>query len=190
MTQNHKKDIRPEARVTRRKMHQKNGRDFSNKIKDFFFETQHFMPQTVFAAYYPIGSEVNSRPLIDALNEKGHVTALPTIIDKESPLTFRLYKSGDELVKGSFGVPEPHPYMPALIPDVLIIPMLAYNSQGYRLGYGTGFYDRTLEDLRRIKPVKAIGVAYSIQENNNLPSEEHDEKMDWIITENGAVKYT
>lgn len=190
MTQDTKKDIRVNARNIRRDIHKKNGRDYSEKIKDMFLETQHFMPQTVFAGYYPIGSEVNSRPLMDALNLKGHATALPHIVAKDVPLVFRLYRAGDELIKGSFGVPEPHPHMPNLIPDVLIIPMLAFNKEGYRLGYGTGFYDRTLEDLRRTKPVKAIGVAYSHQQNDSLPLESHDEKMDWIITEKEAIKFT
>ncbi len=190
MTDPNKKDIRIYARSIRQDIHQKNGREFSEKINDHFFQTQHFMPRTVFAAYYPIGSEVNSRPLMDTLNEQGHLTALPIITSKEEPLIFRLYRSGDALTKGSFGVPEPSSHMPSIIPDFLIIPMLAFNSQGYRLGYGTGFYDRTLEDLRRIKPIKAIGVAYSGQKNDDVPFEDHDEKMDWIITEKGAIKFT
>ncbi len=185
-----KKDVRVLARSKRRETHNKNGREFCQKITQLFFDTQHFMPKTVFACYYPIGSEINSRPLIDDLNLKGHITGLPVITARNSALVFHLYRSGDDLIKGEFGVPEPHLSMPQVIPDVLIIPVLAFNSKGYRLGYGTGYYDRTLEDLRRIKPVKAIGVAYSNQQIDDMPVEDHDQKMDWIITEKEALKFT
>lgn len=185
-----KKEYRVDARATRRSFHQKNGNAFSKKIKEHFFASQHFMPQTVFAVYYPIGSEVNSRPLIDTLNDMGHITALPVIKDRQSALEFRVYRSEQKLNKGAFGVPEPSPNMPTVIPDFLIIPMLAFNKQGYRLGYGTGFYDRTLTEMRRAKPIKAIGVAYSVQQIDDMPVESHDEKMDWIITEKEALKIT
>ena len=188
MANNNKKDIRSVIRTTRQAVHKKSGREFSNQIKDLFFETQHFMPQSVFAAYYPIGSEVNVRPIIDQLNMMGHLTALPVIPAKDVPLIFRLYKNGDALTKGAFGVPEPQPHMPVMIPDILIIPMLGFNKQGYRLGYGTGFYDRTLQDLRSTKPVKAVGIAYGEQQVDNIPVEDHDQKMDWIITEKEAIK--
>lgn len=122
------------------------------------------------------------------LGNNGWITALPVVIAKGEPLQFRSWQAGEPLIEGNFGIETPPETAVNVFPDVLLVPMLAFDRQGYRLGYGGGFYDRTIAKLRKLKPVTAIGVAYAAQEMLDLPSGEHDEPLDWILTEKGQMK--
>jgi 5-formyltetrahydrofolate cyclo-ligase len=142
----------------------------------------------VFALYHPLESEIDPRPLMLELWRREAVPTLPVAVDRESPLVFRLWSKGMRLEPDAFGVPAPLPVMPALTPDLVIAPVLGFDRRGYRLGQGGGLYDRTLANLRRLKSVFVIGLAYSGQEVAELPAEPHDERLDAILTETDYIE--
>ena len=140
------------------------------------------------SGFLPIGSEIDPGPTLEALRDRGHRICLPCVIAADMPLVFRLWAPGDPLVEESFGTRAPDPSAEAVDPDVLMVPLLAFDAAGYRLGYGGGFYDRSLEALRQIKSVTAIGVAYSGQRMDDVPRGPFDQPLDWIVTEAGAIQ--
>src|SRR5262249_49293173 len=120
---------------------------------------------------------------------QGHAIALPRVAGaKQTPLAFHIYEPDAALVAGRFGLSEPHPDWTLAVPSVLIVPLLAFDARGYRLGYGAGHYDATLANLRRGHEVVAVGFAYAGQEVPDVPHDAHDERLDWIVTEQGACK--
>lgn len=140
------------------------------------------------SAFLPIGSEIDTLPTMRALADMGHVTALPVVMGKGQPLIFRKWFVGEKLVPAAFGTSEPQPSEPEIIPDVILAPMLAFDSDGYRLGYGGGFYDRTIEKLEQAGPVTTIGIAFSAQRVDTVPRGPHDKPLQWIATESGLIK--
>lgn len=141
----------------------------------------------VVSVYWPIRSELNTRPLIDALTAHGYRTVLPVMHKVRHPLVFRDFAPGDDLVKGPYGLSEPADDKTARDPDILFSPLAAFDRRGFRLGYGGGIYDATLAELRAKKPVTAIGVAYSSQETDHVPTEPHDERLDYLMTERETI---
>jgi 5-formyltetrahydrofolate cyclo-ligase len=116
------------------------------------------------SAYWPIGDEADPRPLMQALHERGHEILLPVVVANGSPLRFRLWAPGDELEPAGFGTWVPKPDCLARDPDLLLAPLLVFDRAGYRLGYGGGFYDRTLQKLRAQKTIRALAFAFAGQE--------------------------
>ena len=143
----------------------------------------------VVSVYWPIRSELNTRPLLDALAGANITTVLPVMTAVKRPLIFRAFTPGDELVKGPFGLSEPSDDKPALEPDIVFSPLAAFDRKGYRLGYGGGIYDATLEELRAKKRVVAIGVAYACQEADAVPTEPHDQRLDSLLTEQDTLRF-
>ncbi len=141
----------------------------------------------VVSVYWPIRSELNTRPLIETLCKRGFRVALPILVAVKRPLLFRAFEPGDELAKGPFGLSEPSSDKAALEPDIIFAPLAAFDRKGYRLGYGGGLYDATLNALRAKHPVTAIGVAYAVQEADSIPIEDHDQKLDFIVTERETI---
>ncbi len=141
----------------------------------------------IVSVYWPIRSELNTRPLIDALAARGFHVVLPVMHKVRHPLVFRDFTPGDELVKGPFGLSEPAEDKMARDPDILFAPLAAFDRRGFRLGYGGGIYDATLTELRATKPVTAVGVAYSCQETHHVPTEPHDERLDYLMTERELI---
>lgn len=146
-----------------------------------------FAGKTV-SGFIPHLSEIDTRPLLGLLGARGCQTCVPVVIENNTPLEFRAWAPGEPTVPGRWGIPVPPDGSPVVDPDVLLVPMLAYDTSGYRLGYGGGFYDRTLEKLRALKPVTAIGVAYSAQQVDTVIRGDHDQPLDWILTEKGPSK--
>lgn len=142
----------------------------------------------VVSLFLSIGSEVSLVPLMRRLERLGVVVVLPCVVAPATPLVFRRWKEGDPLVTEKFGTKAPAPEAEAFDPDILIVPMLAFDRAGYRLGYGGGFYDRSLEGLRKHKQVTAAGVAYSAQEMDVVPRGKFDQPLDWVITEAEAFQ--
>ncbi len=140
------------------------------------------------SGFYPYQAEINVLPLLARLASEGWQTALPVVMAKGAPLTFRAWAPGEPTGRGIWDIHIPLETAPELQPDVLLVPMLAFDRRGYRLGYGGGFYDRTLAELRKLKPVTAIGVAYAEQELAEVPVSEFDEPLDWILTERGVIE--
>lgn len=141
----------------------------------------------VVSVYWPIRSELNTRPLIEALAGNGFRVVLPVMKKVKHPLVFRDFAPGDDLVKGPYGLSEPASDKPARDPDILFSPLAAFDRKGYRLGYGGGIYDATLADLRPRRPVTAIGVAFSCQEADRVPTEPHDQRLDYLLTERELI---
>ena len=133
-------------------------------------------------------TEIDVIPLLARLAGEGWGTALPVVTTDHAPLTFRRWTPGEPTVPGRFGIPVPHEAAAEILPDVLLVPMLAFDRAGFRLGYGGGFYDRTVERLRQLKPVVAIGIAYAAQEVAAVPRGRYDQPLDWIMTELGVFQ--
>jgi 5-formyltetrahydrofolate cyclo-ligase len=145
-------------------------------------------PGMVVSAFHPVGNELDILPLAARLAAAGAEIALPVVIAPRQPLQFRLWAPGDPLESGVRGIPVPPASSPQKTPDVLLVPLLFFDRQGYRLGYGAGFYDRTLAGLRATRVVLAVGVAFAAQEVPAVPHEAHDERLDWVLTEHGAFE--
>ncbi len=142
----------------------------------------------VISAFHSFGTEISTFELFETLVAEGWTTALPVVVAKNTPLLFRQWAPGDALVLGRWDIQIPPESASEVQPDVLLVPMLAYDRMGYRLGYGGGFYDRTLAKLRAFKKVTAIGVAYAGQEIDMVPRDDHDQSLDWIMTEQETFK--
>lgn len=141
------------------------------------------IPAGIVSGFIPYKSEITTIPLMNRLRRHGWQTALPVVIAANEPLVFRAWTPGDELVPGVWDIPIPPETAPEVLPDVLLVPMLAFDRRGYRLGYGGGFYDRSLEKLRALKKVVAVGVAYHAQMVDEVPLGPHDAPLDYVMTE-------
>jgi 5-formyltetrahydrofolate cyclo-ligase len=141
----------------------------------------------VFALYHPSGSELDPTPLRARLPTGG--VALPAAQSREGALVFRLHATGEALVPDALGIPSPSEHAAAVLPDVVFAPLLAFDRRGGRLGQGGGHYDRTLANLRRMKSVLVIGLAYAGQELQEIPMEPHDQRLDAILTETGYQEF-
>ncbi len=138
------------------------------------------------AGYWAKGDEADVLPALTAVAAAGHATALPVVAGRAWPLIFRLWRPGHPLVPGAFRVMEPMDEAPLVQPDIVLVPLLAFDDRGYRLGYGGGFYDRTLEVLRAEAPTQAVGIGYAGQRVESLPIDAYDQRLDWIVTEQGV----
>ncbi|RWR32683.1 5-formyltetrahydrofolate cyclo-ligase [Sinirhodobacter populi] len=135
------------------------------------------------AGYMPIRTELDPRP---AMAAHPGLVAVPVVTGPGAPLVFHRWHPDMPMLPGAFGAPVPQT-AEELVPRVLIVPLLAFDRRGFRLGYGGGFYDRTLEDLRRAGPVTAIGFAFAAQEIAEVPTEPTDQPLDLIVTEQGVI---
>lgn len=136
----------------------------------------------VVSAFLPIGEELDPRPAMVKVRQQGRQLCLPVMSGKTQPLIFRAWQPGDELVTRQWGIREPAEVAAALDPDILLMPLLAFDDRGGRLGYGGGYYDRTLKDLRRRRSVLAVGVAYDLQRVDLVPCLDYDERLDRVFT--------
>lgn len=148
--------------------------------KDIFLEN--FSNFSNYALYYPMGDELSTLPLMEALKKLDKTICLPQLNDEGL-----LFKSWNEepLQKSDYQFLEPSSNSPLIIPDLVLVPLLALDSQGYRLGYGKGHYDRVLQHLRQNHKLTTVGFAYSFQEVKSIPHEPHDQRLDYIVTEQG-----
>jgi 5-formyltetrahydrofolate cyclo-ligase len=140
----------------------------------------------VVAGYYPMRGEFDCLPLLAQLAASGWRTALPTVPAEDGPLEFRVWMPGAPLSQGKFRIPEPAVAAPMVLPTVVLAPLLAFDAEGHRLGYGRGYYDRTIAALRSSGIVMVIGLAFDEQEVPKVPAEQHDERLDWILSPSGA----
>jgi 5-formyltetrahydrofolate cyclo-ligase len=157
-----------------------------------FRATVHLPRGAVVSGYWPLEGELDVRPLLDQIHAAGHPVGLPVVVAKGQPLLFRRWQPGTVLVQGNFKVMTPPEGAPEVDPTVLLVPLLAFDRAGFRLGYGGGFYDRTLEKRRHEAhsghPVMAIGIGFEAQETDDLPRGPFDQQLDWIVTEASARK--
>jgi 5-formyltetrahydrofolate cyclo-ligase len=145
---------------------------------------------TVVAGYWPLSGELDPRPGLDRLRARGHPLALPRLDGRDQPLVFLAWDAGDVLVQGTFKLLEPDPARPVRMPEVVLAPLLAFDRRGGRLGYGKGYYDRTLGHLRSRSPRPlAIGIAFADQEVGEVPMGPADVPLDGVITETALHRF-
>ncbi|MDP6389695.1 MAG: 5-formyltetrahydrofolate cyclo-ligase [Alphaproteobacteria bacterium] len=160
----------------------------AERLADNFQESVPVPDGAVVSGFHPFGEEIDVMVLLRHLGAAGHELALPVVAAQGEPLVFRRWRKGDAMDEGPFGIREPRAEAPVLTPEVVLVPLLAFDRRGYRLGYGGGFYDRTLAGLRAEGKVLAAGVAYAAQEVDNVPCDETDEPLDWVVTEQDAIR--
>jgi 5-formyltetrahydrofolate cyclo-ligase len=146
-----------------------------------------FTPGTIISGFMPLKSELNPLPLLRKLAEAGAKLALPAIAGRGKPLIMRAYAFGDELARGQWGIREPKPEAAEVAPDILLVPLAAFDRKGQRIGYGAGYYDMTIAALRAKKKVTAVGLAFSAQEIREVPATPRDEALDLVLTEREVI---
>ena len=176
-----KRAMRREATVRRREMAVPD--DMAQRVVGNLLDAGAVPDGAAVSGFWPIGSEIDLRPLLLSLAARGHAIGLPVVVGKNQPLAFRVWREGDAMAEGPYGIREPLESAPAITPQVLLVPLLAFDREGYRLGYGGGFYDRCLALLREGGPVTAVGAAWSAQEVPAVPHDQHDQPLDWMLTE-------
>lgn len=139
------------------------------------------------SGFHSVGSEADCIVLLKRLAASGHQTCLPVVL-RGKPLVFRAWKPGEALSRGVLDIPVPAEDAPVVVPDIVFVPLLAFDRAGYRLGYGGGYYDRTLKALRARKRIVAVGLAFAAQEVEAVPHEKFDERLDYVLTETGVIE--
>jgi 5-formyltetrahydrofolate cyclo-ligase len=142
-----------------------------------------------FLAAVPVaeGAAVSGYAPLKLLARRGHAIALPYVEAAGRPLLLKRWRPGEKLTAGQFGVRQPAASAETLNPDILLVPLVAFDSEGYRLGRGGGFYDRTIAELKAQRPLVTVGLAFAAQHMLRVPREPHDQRLDWIVTEEGAL---
>jgi len=146
-------------------------------------------PGVIVSGFSPIRTEINPLPLMRRLSEAGARLALPVIAGKGKPLIMRAYAFGDRLEARTWGIREPADDAPEVDPDILIVPLAAFDRRGHRIGHGAGYYDMTINRLRGLKPIVAVGIAYAIQQVPEVPITPRDAALDLVLTENEVIDF-
>ena len=183
-----KKRLRAAARQARAAACARHGSTAAEQIAAHGLGFAGIAPAATISGFNAIGDEISPLPLLMKLAADGHRLCLPVMAGRGLPLLFRSWAPGDPTSAAVWGIGEPLPSAPALEPDVLLVPLLAFDARGYRLGYGGGFYDRTIAELRALKPVTAIGVAFDEQRVEAVPHVDYDQPLDWVLTPSGPMK--
>ena len=140
------------------------------------------------STFSTFGDELDTAPLTAALLRAGCRLALPVVMGKARPLTFRRWHPGDPMGTGPFGIRQPLDSAPEEAPGLMLVPLLAFDRRGFRVGYGGGFYDRTLAAARAGRRIVAIGLGFACQEVARVPTDRYDQPVDMILTEAGLVQ--
>jgi 5-formyltetrahydrofolate cyclo-ligase len=148
------------------------------------------LPQKPFvvSGFSSLPDEFRVWPLLRRLHGEGHALAMPVMQGKGLPLVFRAWAPGDAMDKAVWGIAEPKADKPVLEPDIVLVPLLAFDATGWRLGYGGGYYDRTLRGLRARKSIVAIGLAYDESQVDAVPHLDYDERLDWVLRPSGPLR--
>jgi 5-formyltetrahydrofolate cyclo-ligase len=143
----------------------------------------------VVSGYAPIRSELDPTPLMRHLAGIGAKLALPVVLARGHSLSFRAWSPDDRLVLGPLGIPEPSPVAAELMPDVMLVPLAAFDRIGHRIGYGGGYYDYTFSHLRKTRHVVGVGLAFAVQEIATVPALAHDAALDYVLTEREVLDF-
>jgi 5-formyltetrahydrofolate cyclo-ligase len=144
-------------------------------------------PGMIASGFMPLKSEINPLPLMRKLTDAGARLTLPVVAGHGKPLIMRSWQWGGPLVPGVWGIREPPPTAPELQPDILLVPLLAFDRRGHRIGYGAGYYDLTIAQLRAKKPIAAVGIAFAAQEVEIVPRTAFDAQLDLVLTESETI---
>jgi 5-formyltetrahydrofolate cyclo-ligase len=143
----------------------------------------------IVSGYWPIRGEIDPMPLMRHLAAQGARLALPVITGPDQPLIFRAFGAQAQLLRGQLGIMEPSLQSEIVEPDMVLVPLAAFDRAGHRIGYGAGHYDRTLRQLRAAKPIVAIGLAFAVQEIEAVPALPHDVGLDYVLTEDRTIDF-
>lgn len=160
--------------------------DAEQRLVEHFPDTIWPALNSVVAGYRAFGDEIDPIRLMETFHCEQVRLALPRVEEKTAPLVFRAFSPGDDLENGRYGIETPPLSATALTPGLVLTPVLAFDLAGRRLGYGGGYYDRTLAQLRARGTVTVVGLAFEAQRVARVPSDRHDQRLDWIVTEAGA----
>jgi 5-formyltetrahydrofolate cyclo-ligase len=141
----------------------------------------------VVSGYSPLKSEISPVPLMRRIADAGARLALPVVAGRGNPLIMRAWAFGEALGSGVWGIREPKPEAAEVFPDILLVPLVAFDRAGYRLGYGAGYYDMTIARLRKMKSIVAVGIAFAAQEVDAVPKTLRDERLDLVLTERETI---
>lgn len=184
-----KAQLRDQAKARRAALPRDRAEIAALAVRDRILAAEMVPTDAVVSGFWPIGDEFDVRPTMEALAARGHTLCLPVVVGKGRPLAFRAWRPGDPLEHAGFGLSVPRWDAPPAVPDFLLVPLLAFDRRGYRLGYGGGYFDRTIETLRaHPKPITAFGVAFAAQEVPEVPVLPHDQRLDGIATETGLIR--
>ena len=182
-----KKTIRAKAMVSRGTMASHDAEAFAARLARLGPDLARGHGAEVVSVFWSIGDEIPTYPLIRALDDAGFAVALPVTGERGTPLMFRRWTPLTIMVPGRMAIPQPPAEAETLVPDLLFVPLAAFDRRGHRVGYGAGYYDRTLEVLRAKKTVTAVGLAYAAQEVLFIPDEAHDQPLDFVVTEKDTI---
>ena len=143
----------------------------------------------IVSGFSPMKSEISPVPLMRKLVDDGARLALPVIAGRGKPLIMRAWTFGDALKAGQWGIREPTPDAPEVAPDILIVPLAAFDRSGHRIGFGAGYYDMTISSLRSRKSVTAVGIAFAAQEIPHVPATDRDARLDLVLTEREVIDF-
>jgi 5-formyltetrahydrofolate cyclo-ligase len=146
-------------------------------------------PGTIVSGFMPLANELDPQPLMRKLAEQGARLALPVVIGRDKPLIIRAWAFGEPLATGVWGIREPKPSAPAVDPDIILVPMVAFDRAGHRIGYGAGYYDMTIALLRARKAIVAVGLAFAVQEISEVPATPRDARLDLLLTEREVIDW-
>jgi 5-formyltetrahydrofolate cyclo-ligase len=144
-------------------------------------------PGTIVSGFMPLKSEINPLPLLQKFAAAGAQLALPAIASRGKPLIMRAWTFGAPLDRGQWGIREPKLEAPEVEPDILLVPLLAFDRAGHRIGYGAGYYDMTIGRLRALKTATAVGIAFAAQEVPRVPTTPRDARLDLVLTEREVI---
>ncbi len=180
-----KERLRSEAKAKRARIAPESAAAAARAVRDRVLAAKLVPAGAVVSGFWPIGDEFDPRPLMEALAAQGHRLCLPVVVGKGRPLAFRAWAPGDPLERAGFGLSVPRWDAPPAIPRFLIVPLLAFDRRGYRVGYGAGYYDRTIAELKahRLPGLFALGVGFAIQAVPEVPALAHDQRLDAVATE-------
>jgi len=179
----HKLALRKAARARRRRLAEENP-DAAVQAAVHMLDSR-LGPSPVTSLYMPVGSELDPWAIAEALMERDTQLCLPAVVERDAPLEFRAWRPGDPLAPDLLGTPAPLPGARVLEPDLVLVPLLAFDAEGGRLGQGGGYFDRTIADLHSRRRAVIVGLAYAGQEVPSLPIEAHDRPLDAVLTEKG-----
>lgn len=183
-----KQSLRRDLIAARKAHHQTHG-DAAARALAAHVDALALPQQAIVAAYLPVGSEMDTRPLMAALHERNHILCLPVCFEDDAPLGFRRYTPGDALAADAQGIEAPLSAAQLMRPDIVLLPLLGFDGDGMRLGRGGGYYDRSLAALRADGPLMACGLTYQMQMVDKCPHEPHDQALDAVLTETGLIRF-
>lgn len=179
-----KAEARKQAMAQRAALNSSERAEAAKAAAEHFFQKVDLTENQMVAAYWPIRDEIDAKPLLTRLMDSGQPVCLPVVMGEGKPLVFRQWEADAPLYEAGFGTLVPAETAPVVTPDLMIIPLLGFDKTGTRLGYGRGYYDRSIAAMKE-KPV-LVGYAFSAQELDAIPREPHDVPLDYLITEAGV----